>query len=171
MKKFTVWIVVAIVFSLTFWNCATIMGKASAETLNIRSTPDQAAVVISDETGAEIFKAKTPTTVPLEKNKGYFSGKKYTVKISQTGYSDKTIIVDTRANGWYIAGNLIFGGLIGWIIVDPLTGAMWTLDTNEINVNLEAAKQGMKIGASDRAIVLLQDVPPSLRARMVPVTQ
>lgn len=29
-------------------------------------------------------------------------------------------------NGWYI-GNLLFGGIIGLLIVDPATGAMWTL--------------------------------------------
>jgi hypothetical protein len=38
--------------------------------------------------------------------------------------------VDLKAsmNPWYI-GNIIFGGLIGLVIVDPLTGAMWTLDS------------------------------------------
>jgi hypothetical protein len=30
-------------------------------------------------------------------------------------------------DGWYI-GNILFGGLIGILIVDPLTGAMWKLD-------------------------------------------
>ena len=28
----------------------------------------------------------------------------------------------------HLLGNLVFGGLIGYIIVDPLTGAMWKLD-------------------------------------------
>ena len=32
-------------------SCATIMGKSSPETLNVRSTPDQANVVIADESG------------------------------------------------------------------------------------------------------------------------
>lgn len=62
--------------------CATIMGKSAPETLNIRSTPEQARVVIADESGTKIFEGKTPTSLPLEKKKGYFSGKKYTVKIT-----------------------------------------------------------------------------------------
>ncbi len=160
--------VILIVMSL---GCATIIGKGSPEALNIISTPEQATVTVTDEGGLKLFESKTPTTVPVEKKKGYFSGKTYTVKISLPGYADKIIIVDTKPNGWYIAGNLVFGGLIGWIIVDPLTGAMWTLNTDKINVTLEASKTGMTIDGRERAIVLLQDVPASLRAHMVPVTK
>lgn len=32
-------------------------------------------------------------------------------------------------DGWYM-GNLLFGGFIGFLIVDPATGAMWKLDDN-----------------------------------------
>ena len=56
-------------------SCATIMGKGGPETLNLRSAPDQASVVIIDETGTKMFEGKTPTNVSLEKKKGYFSGK------------------------------------------------------------------------------------------------
>jgi hypothetical protein len=150
-------------------SCATIMGKSGPETLNIRSTPDQASVVIADETNATIFEGKTPTTLPLEKKKGYFSGKKYTVKIKKEGYAEQTVTIDTKVNGWYIGGNLIFGGLIGWLIVDPATGAMWSLDTNEINSTL-ASTQGSLIDSNGARIVLLQDVPLSLRNKMVKVS-
>jgi len=147
------------------------MGKGGPETLNIHSSPDQASVVITDETETKIFEGKTPIALPLEKKKGYFSGKKYTVKIAKTGYAEQTITVDTRANGWYIGGNIIFGGLIGWLIVDPATGAMWTLDTNEVNVTLEASKHGAIMEPNKASIVLLQDVPLSLRDKMVKVSQ
>ena len=106
---------IAILFSaFILVSCATIMGKGGAETLSLRSTPDRATIVIVDESGTKVFEGLTPTALPLEKNKGYFRGKKYTVTISLAGYADKSITVDTRANGWYIAGNLIFGGLI-WL--------------------------------------------------------
>ncbi len=149
-------------------SCATIMGKGSAETLSLRSTPDRATIVIMDESGTKVFEGQTPTSLPLEKKKGYFSGKKYTVTISSVGYTDKSITVDTRVNGWYIAGNIIFGGLIGWIVVDPLTGAMWTLDTNELNVTMEAKKTSSDI-PNVPGIILLGQVPSSLRSRMVRV--
>ena len=152
-------------------SCATIMGKGGPETLNLRSAPDQASVVIIDETGTKMFEGKTPTNVSLEKKKGYFSGKKYTVKISKEGYAVQTVTVDTKANGWYIGGNILLGGLIGWLIVDPATGAMWTLDTKEINATLAASKQGTIIEPNKAGIVLLQDVPLSLRSKMVKVSQ
>jgi len=152
-----------------FVGCASIIGKGGAEILNIRSTPEQATVAVADESGAKIFEGKTPTTVPLEKKKGYFSGKTYTVTISMSGFADKVIVVDTKTNGWYLGGNIIFGGLIGWFIVDPLTGAMWTLDTNELNVALEPSKRGSLIRPDELGVVLLQDVPLTLRDRLVPV--
>ncbi|MDY5520178.1 hypothetical protein, partial [Campylobacter lanienae] len=38
------------------------------------------------------------------------------------------------------AGNFIFGGLLGWLIVDPATGAMWNLKP-EHNENITVDKQ------------------------------
>ena len=76
------------------------------------------------------------------KRKAISAVKKYTVKISKEGYAVQTVTVDTKANGWYIGGNILLGGLIGWLIVDPATGAMRTLDTKEINATLAASKQG-----------------------------
>jgi len=151
-------------------SCASIMGKGGPETLALRSAPDQATIVITDEGGAKVFEGKTPTTVSLEKKKGYFSGKKYTVKISKLGFADQSVTVDTKANGWYIGGNILFGGLIGWLIVDPATGAMWTLDTNELNVSLEPS-QKTSLMESQMNVVLLEDVPISLRSQMVKVSQ
>ena len=157
--------------STVLFSCATLVGKSSPETLNVISTPDQAIVVITDETNTNIFEGKTPTVLSLEKKKGYFSGKKYTVKISKEGYAEHSVTVDTTASGWYIGGKFIFGGVIGWFIVDPATGAMWTLDTNEINVTLEASKQGALIYPNKTGVVLLQDVPLSLRDKMVKVSR
>lgn len=157
--------------SVVLTGCATIMGKSAAETLNVRSAPDQANVVITDESGTKLFEGKTPTSLPLEKKKGYFSGKKYTVNIKKEGYAEHAITVDTKVNGWYIGGNIIFGGLLGWLIIDPATGAMWTLDTNEINVTLDAQKEGAIIKDNKAGIVLLEDVPLSLRNKMVRVSQ
>jgi hypothetical protein len=152
------------------YSCASIIGKGSPETLNVRSAPEQADIVIIDEKGTKIFSGKTPTTVSLEKKRGFFRGKKYTVKISKTGYKEQNITVDTVVNGWYIGGNLVFGGLIGWLIVDPATGAMWSLDTNEINVTLEEMKQSKEKEIYKLKIVLLDDVPESLRGKMVKIS-
>lgn len=162
--------IIALAALTTLVGCATIMGKSAPETLNIRSTPDQASVIITDETGAKIFEGKTPTTLPLEKRKGYFSGKKYDVRILKEGFEEKVVTVDTKVGGWYM-GNILFGGLIGLLIVDPATGAMWTLDTNEVNVSFSALKQGALTESTNTSIVLLQDVPSELRSKMVKISR
>ncbi|WON74050.1 hypothetical protein [Nitrosospira sp. Is2] len=150
--------------------CATIMGQSAPEALNVRSAPDQANIVIIDETGTKIFEGKTPTSLPLEKKKAFFSGKKYTVTINKDGHAERAVTVDTKVNGWYVA-NILFGGVIGLLIVDPATGAMWTLETKEINVTLEASKQSAVTEPDKVRVVLLKDVPLSFRDKMVLVSQ
>lgn len=162
--------IIALAALTTLVGCATIMGKSAPETLNIRSTPDQASVIITDEMGTKVFEGKTPTTLPLEKRKGYFSGKKYDVRILKEGFEEQIVTVDTKVGGWYI-GNVLFGGLIGLLIVDPATGAMWTLDTNEVNVSFNALKQGALTESTNTSIVLLQDVPSELRSKMVEISR
>jgi hypothetical protein len=163
-------IISALLASAALAGCATIMGQSSPEALNVRSAPDQASVVIADESGTKIFEGKTPTSLPLEKKKGFFSGKKYSVKIRKDGHDEQNITVDTKMNGWYV-GNLLFGGIVGFLIVDPATGAMWTLDTKEINVTLETTKQSAVTEAKELRVVLLKDVPSSLHGKLVKISQ
>ena len=123
-------------------------------------------MTIADESGQVVYRGSTPTVVNLEKKRGYFSGKDYIITIAKSGYRNQTILVKTRPNGWYLAGNLLFGGLIGYLIVDPLTGAMWTFDTNAINANL--ANDGVShSGAMGLNVVMLRDVPPELRGDLI----
>ena len=107
-----------------FISCATIVGKGGPETLNIRSALIKRLLLLMMKPAPKYLKAKLPLMCHWRKKKGYFSGKKYTVKISKEGYAVQTITVDTTPNGWYIGGNILLGGLIGWLIVDPATGAM-----------------------------------------------
>ncbi len=60
---------IVVLASTVLISCATIMGKSAPETLNIRSTPDQASVVIADESGTKIFEGKTPTSLPWRKRR------------------------------------------------------------------------------------------------------
>jgi len=89
------------------------------------------------------------------------------VRITKDGYEEQSIPIKSSPNGWYIGGNLIFGGLIGWFIVDPLSGAMYTLSPEKVS-----AAMGEKTAHNNHAtdgsisIVLLQDVPYSLRKEM-----
>lgn len=145
--------------------CASIVGDTDQQ-ITINSTPSQADLVITDETNQQVFQGKTPTTVTLKKADGsYFGGKDYSVTLSKDGYESRAISISSSPNGWYIGGNLVFGGLIGWLIVDPLTGAMYTLSPDEINGNLGESVAQRK-SAQELNLVLLKDVPDNLRDDM-----
>ena len=99
----------------------------SKEVVTVNSSPTSAQIAIADQSGVEIYRGTTPATVTLDASAGYFDGQKYTITFSKDGYHPTTVQVDSRINGWYV-GNIVFGGFIGWLIVDPLTGAMWALE-------------------------------------------
>jgi hypothetical protein len=84
-----------------------------------------------------------------------------------TGYDSHTAAIRRGVDGWYIGGNLVFGGLIGWLIVDPLTGAMWTLQ-KDVNVTLTPASSSLN-SQSGLRVMSLNDVPVQLRNCLVRV--
>lgn len=150
--------------------CATIVGDKT-QLIGLQSTPASASVTITDEKGSTVFSGATPTNVTLEKADGtYFGGKTYIVRISKEGYESQSVQISSKMNAWYLAGNLVFGGLIGWFIVDPLTGSMYNLSPDQINPQLaqQTAKKGSP-EANSIHIVLLEDVPQHLRSKMTKI--
>ena len=153
--------------ALALGGCATIVGDKD-QLIPIGSDPDLASVVIVDEGGRQVFSSTTPTSVTLQKSDGSYWGKKsYTLTITKPGYASQTIPITASANGWYIAGNLVFGGLIGWFIVDPFNGGMYTLTPKQVQADL--GEQAVRYGDGSIAIVLLEDVPQTLRGQMRPL--
>jgi hypothetical protein len=151
-----------------FTGCATIVGDPT-HNLSISSDPSQAEVRITDETGSEIYTGSTPTNVTLDKSDGsYWGGKTYQVEVSKSGYRSRTITIDSAANGWYLAGNFVFGGLIGWFIVDPLNGNMYNLRPEAVQATLQEGQASAdQFSENELHIVLIEDVPEHLRAAMV----
>lgn len=134
----------------------------------INSTPSEATILVTDEKGMDVFKGLTPTSVVLQKSNGTYWGKKsYTVKISKDGFESQTIQVTASASGWYIGGNILFGGLIGWFIVDPLNGNMYNLSPEIINTSMVGkTAQNNKATDGSISVMLIQDVPAELRSKM-----
>ena len=163
----TVWMLLLSFITLT--GCASIIGKSSPQVITINSNPSEANVRIENlRTGAAMYSGKTPYSATLERGAGYFKSARYNVVVEKDGHQSMQFIIDGSANGWYIGGNIIFGGLIGWLIVDPLTGAMWTLSPEMINANL-AAKTSLLKNATGLVVLLKNDVPKELINKMEPV--
>lgn len=161
---------IAVAMAAALSGCATIMGSPT-QTVPIASTPSDAKVVITDEAGAQVFAGQTPTSVTLNKSTGKYWGKKsFTVTITKPGFKTQTIPVTATANGWYIAGNFVFGGLIGWFAVDPLSGNMYTLSPEAVSSALPSdTAHNNRSADGSIAIVLLQDVPANLRDKLIQV--
>jgi hypothetical protein len=115
--------------ALVLCNCATIFGGARPKEVKLDSNPSGATVSVRDKNGAVIHSGVTPTSVTLARSTGYFKPAHYQLTFQKKGYAQQNVDLRASMNPWYI-GNIVFGGLIGLVIVDPLTGAMWTLDSD-----------------------------------------
>jgi uncharacterized protein YceK len=105
--------------------CASIVSDSKPK-VGLYSLPTNANYVIKDSKGSVLLKGVTPGTALLETSRGYFKSQSYTVTFQKEGYTETTVPLKSTVSGWYW-GNLLIGGLIGMLIVDPLTGAMYTL--------------------------------------------
>jgi hypothetical protein len=133
-----------VLFLIFTASCASII-KGSDQTVQIRSEPPEASVkVINMRTNQQVASGSTPLALTLSRGAGYFKSSKYQVLIEKAGYQKAEYALEGGANGWYIGGNIIFGGLNGWLGVDPATGAMWTLQPEEQTTKLLQAPQEQK---------------------------
>jgi len=105
--------------------CASILSDSSYP-VAINSSPDQADFTITNKNGTPVHSGKTPSTVTLKSGCGFFCGEEYNLAFTKEGYTSTQTTISSSMDGWYI-GNILFGGLIGILIVDPATGAMWKL--------------------------------------------
>ncbi len=140
----------AVVLSLS--GCASII-SGKTQTMTFQSTPELSDITILNRDGKKIHVGKAPVTVSLNRGAGFFVPERYTVIFEKEGYEKKEIKVTPSMNGWYI-GNILFGGIIGLLIVDPATGAMYSLNTKETNVVLnDLNKDNLQANAQTLTIV------------------
>jgi len=157
--KVTVILMTAVFF---FSSCASIVSK-STYPLSINSNPSNAKISITDKNGKEIFLGNTPATVKLKSGAGFFSKAEYQVKFSSPGYDDKMVPVTFKLNGWYF-GNILLGGVIGMLIVDPATGAMWKIETEYLNETL--SKSNVSI-VPEMKINYINEIPEEWKTHLV----
>ncbi len=142
MKNFLLPII--LLFSIA--SCTSIVSKSNYP-VSIGSSPEDAKFTITNEYGMKIHSGRTPAYITLAASSGYFKKANYIITYKKRGYDEKTYRLTSTLDGWYW-GNILFGGLIGMLIVDPLTGTMYKLP-KAINVSLEDSRRsennGLKI--------------------------
>jgi hypothetical protein len=116
-----------------------------------------------------MFNGTTPTTVTLTAGESYMHAKTYTIKYSKPGYADQVSIVKADIDGWFF-GNILFGGLIGMLIIDPITGKMWKLPPQTFG-NLSPANGAEKTSMNNKNRVLqiasIDQVPQDMRKHLI----
>ena len=122
---------------LALSGCATIF-NGQTQAVTIKSEPEGATLAVTNAAGEKVHSGTTPATVTLKRGAGYFKSESYTVLLSKPGFADKELTITGTMSGWYI-GNILFGGLIGILAVDPATGAMYSFP-DSVSGTLDAQK-------------------------------
>jgi hypothetical protein len=157
LKSFCVIFLLAIVSG-----CASIVSK-SIWPLSVNTKPAGARIEITDIKGSVVYRGATPATVELKSSAGFFAKQSYRIKLSLNGYDEKIIPVECTINGWYF-GNIIFGGLIGLLIVDPATGAMYRLERSIIDESLSGESTERQPSLK---ILNISDIPDDYKSELV----
>lgn len=163
VKKF-ISLALVVLYCVSSAGCASIVGK-NLFPLTINSNPDGATIVVEDEHGKKMFNGTTPTTVTLNSGESYFHAKTHNITFSKPGYMEQHAVVKATLSGWYW-GNILFGGLIGLLIVDPITGNMWKLQPDVIG-NLTPQQASLNQDQPSLQIVTLDQVPQEMRKHLV----
>ena len=147
--------------------CATIV-HGGPRSIPVASTPPGAKVSIYDRDNTMISTSTTPFTAVLPSKYGYFKGQSYRLLFEMPGYATSEVKLESSVSGWYF-GNLLIGGLIGMLIVDPLTGAMYNLGPEKIEQPLARGQAKVLKQSTAIMVVLLEQTTPGERLAMVKV--
>lgn len=150
-------------------SCASIVSKSSYN-VPIGSSPSDANITITNRKGEKVFDGRTPATVKLKNGAGFFRKAEYIVKFEKEGYNSKSIVLTYDLNGWYF-GNIVFGGFIGLLIVDPATGAMFKPDMKIINETLSQATASIDSNPESLKIYSMDEIPESWKAHLIRINE
>jgi hypothetical protein len=155
--------------------CASVF-NGTQQSVTIDSIPPGASFIVHKiEPGATsepateektVITGKTPATVLLRRKASYFKGQSYAVQFELEGYRSSTITITPKLSGFYF-GNIIFGSLLGMVIIDPLTGGMWSLAPDKIEHALTPEQASVIKTGEGFVVQLLSKTSPGERANMM----
>jgi hypothetical protein len=152
---------------LLLTGCASIVSKSSWP-ITINSSPSDAKISIKDKKGIEIYTGNTPATLKLKSGAGFFSKARYQVTFEKVGYDKKVVPVEFKLNGWYF-GNIIIGGPLGLLIIDPATGAMFKLETEFLNESL--TKSITSVETKELKLLDINKIPTEWKNHLILVSK
>lgn len=151
------------VSAIMITSCASILSK-SEYPVSFISSPSGAKVQVK-KNGIIVHESATPSTVTLSASSGFFTAAKYEVIFSKKGHPQQIIPLTADIDGWYF-GNILFGGIIGLLIVDPATGAMFKLPEN-VNANFSSVASIESNNGKVIQIVDRSTLPAEIESQLV----
>lgn len=150
-----------------FTGCASVI-CGPKQVVAIDSRPNGAEVLIYDSRGEIIQQKTTPCKVELSR-RAYenFDHAHYVVLIRKEGYAPVQVPIEGIVNRAYFA-NILCGGI--GLIVDPMTGSMWTLTPEKVNPKLASENSAFLNNKDGITVCLKEQVPQALVPYLEPVT-
>ena len=147
--------------------CATIV-HGGPRPISVASAPAGAKVSIYDRSNTLVMTNTTPFVAQLPTKFGYFKSQNYRLVFEMPAHATAEVNLTSSVSGWYFA-NLVFGGAIGMLIVDPLTGAMFNLSPKKIDQSLTVSQAQVIRDRTGFLVVLSSQITENERAQMVRV--
>lgn len=130
-------LIVAIIFCFSLNSCVVLFSK-SHYPVTFESTPSNRPFTVTNRKGEMVYKGTTPAKIPLKSSSAFFEREIYSVTFTAANGETVTLPITFHIDGWYIAE--VFGGpytILFWLVLDPLTGSMYTIDNAHINADLQ----------------------------------
>lgn len=166
MKIFRVTLVP--VFMLSLISCATIVSK-STYPVSVQSNPSGLSFTVTNKAGTVVHQGTTPSTVSLASGAGFFKAQSYRINVMKGSKVVGTTSLTAEMDGWYL-GNILFGGLIGLLIVDPASGAMYALP-KQTTVNVASSIALKVTEPSGFQIALIESLSQEERDTLIPLSK
>lgn len=151
---------------LLMLSCATV-GKGWNEPIQISTPTFQKNIRITiqdmNDSNNVIGQGEAPFSIKVKTGAGYFRAAKYRVIAeNELGVKTEKVIMPTLRWEYYILGNILLGGLIGLLIVDPMTGAMYGFDSPQnIRINNPSTEQSKK-DIRELRVLTIKDISKAL---------
>ncbi|MCA9728964.1 MAG: hypothetical protein KC729_14830, partial [Candidatus Eisenbacteria bacterium] len=140
--------VVAVMVGLSVVGCASIVSR-SKYPVTIQTTPAGATVTVRKADGEFVESGPSPLTVELDAGAGYFGRARYRIVVGteenaeRQGFAPREVELVANFDEWYWGNFAVFvlsqvGGLAGFVLIDPMTGAMWELEES-VTISLDEA--------------------------------
>lgn len=148
---------------INFSSCATIF-SGNSSLVTVHSEPSKAAITITDRKDRVVYSGRTPANFRLKSGAGFFTKASYNVKFELAGFEDRVVAIRSTINGWYF-GNILIGGVLGMLIIDPATGAMWKIKNDFIDEKLVPKQNNV----TSLKIVDIKTIPSEWRNHLISI--